>query len=724
MFELEVRLKHVYTSDLFVSFLKDFFSNNLTKKYQDTVYIIDDNIRVIKNSDDQYMKYSKDVIFVKHEKSFKFSISEERLLDNNQDDDLENNNTIRERSREVYSIYPNFELHITRINNTKWEVELETEILENNEELVNIFNTNFDNFMNSISKHYRNYNTFVYNLNPCYDKENPGQLSKYIFVQPRDFEKSDLITVDGKGLPEGFTLTIKGNGIPHLLYLNDKTLYFGVLGKTFTLLKILNNFQGMESFIIIGEYFENSKIFAPFDILFWSRKKNIIYYPNHIERMDICNDIMERNKKYYDSHLVYYRKKFYKTGETPESFAKAYLKVKKDDYPFENDGMILTPIFRPHNTFLDPKKYNGKRQLSNNLEVCKIKPWEEQSIDFRVDTKSQKLYNSQCSEPFSGTYKYRFNSETMVDWNSIDDIYDEKIVELLPRRDSDNNVYFIFGRHREDKHEPNSKLVAEKNWTLINEPLEENLFLAKDLSRLRLQNNSVKKELIKQIPKNSVVIDIGTGRGGDIMKYNNHVSLVICVEPDEINRKELYNRLDSLKDTLTTKFIVLDCGGEDYNKIRDTYLEIKKDYPTNDTAIVSMLSLTFFWKNSEMLKLFERTLTEISKYSPKDCYFYFLTIEGNRFKKYLERNNNYIKTSALKAKYYPDEVNYGVGIRGKVKIEIPDSIVRLQIESLVNLPDLKCITELDYQTALIEDYLSTVEKEYGECHVYGKAKIK
>ena len=245
----------------------------------------------------------------------------------------------------------------------------------------------------------------------------------------------------------------------------------------------------------------------------------------------------------------------------------------------------------------------------------------------------------------------------------------------------------------------------------------------KNIIRLRIQNNQVKRKLIKQIPQKSIVIDIGSGFGGDIMKYNGHVSIVLLVEPDEINRNELYKRLDNLKSELVTKFIVLDCGGEDYETITRAYLDIKEteEYMNLTTSVVSMLSLTFFWNSEKLLRKFEKTLTEIAKNSIDNCYFYFFTIEGNRFRKMLDNHNDYINNSAIKAKYI--ENNTGISIKGQVKIKITDSIVRTQYENLVDLKDLKVIKNLEIHDGLIETYLSEIEKEYGETHIYGKALI-
>lgn len=124
-----------------------------------------------------------------------------------------------------------------------------------------------------------------------------------------------------------------------------------------------------------------------------------------------------------------------------------------------------------------------------------------------------------------------------------------------------------------------------------------------------------------------------------------------------------------------------------------------------------------------MLNLFKKTLSEISRYS-HGATFYFFTVEGTRFLKYFEKNNNKINGSGLRAEYDSTAKKYGVGIKGKVKIEISKSIVRPQREFLVDLSDLSdTISNIKVKEGIIEKYLTEDEKNYGQCSVYGSARI-
>lgn len=733
IYELEVRFYGLFCSDLFVSFLRKKYEYYLIDKISDTVYGFQDRVRYIQ-SDDNLNKMEKNVIMEKKFPDRKFSISTEAPT-LKRDYKLKDANSVRKRFREVYSLPSDIELHITRINDMTYEVEVEKELdineedwEENNESILDEFQSNFDAFFNEIEIYNKALNIFLQKFNGSI-KAPIGIMNRSVIAKPRDIEKEDFITEKGKGLPEGYTLTIKGNGIPIILYFRGRHLFMISPYVYFRLLKELKK-DFTEEFMIIGEYIEDSvkdsPIFAPFDILHWSRHKDIRNHPNHLERLDIAFDILERNSKdIIGNSLQIFRKDFIPIGKTPTSFAKAYVKIRDKSYPFGDDGMILTPTYHAQNK---PLPKTMKRQISCWPEVLKIKPWHELSIDFVVDTMKREVYTSCETKPYKGSFKFSFEAKSVIDWESIPKEMNHKIVELIPIRipkSEDKALDFVlrFSRERTDKDEPNHQSTVDRVWAKIRDPLEEKVFLAKDLSRLRFQNNRVKKELISTIPKKSIVVDIGSGFGGDIFKYNNIADVVICIEPDTKNRTELLNRLKIAKDSLKTRYEVLSCGGEDTETIMETFRPIRNSLPNSQVVISSMLSLTFFWKNKSYLNLFKKTLKEISKYS-NGALFYFYTIEGNRFKKYLEENGNKIKNSAFRALYDPDATDYGVGIPGRLKIEIFDSIVTLQREYLVDLMDLNDIMkDLTFKDGKIEDYLTEDETKYAQCHVYGTAYI-
>lgn len=719
MFEFEVRLYNPYNSKLFVSFLTDHFKTNYVETVTDTSYIFDDDDRYIEDSSGNIIKMKKVTMMEKKMKDKKFSISNETSLPRDYEP-LSEPKIVRQRKRMIFDFGPEADLamHITQVNDGNYEVEIERESKTNEDSDVSNFIDDFESLMEYITPHAENFSRFLEKFNGAQrnSKLAPGEMSSYIISKPRDITKKDFITENGKGITQGFTLTIKGNGVPYMIYFRDKYVYMIVLNKTFKINMEHSKSSG-EEYIILGEYFEESNIFAPFDILYWSRyTKGVMNIPDHMIRMNHVKDILSRNTTYM-SNLTIFMKDFIDIGKTPESFAKAYKKIKSIEYPFENDGMIMTPKYTPHNIPI-PKK----RELSKGLETLKIKPWHELSIDFRVNMRRKEIYTSGTVIDYKGSDSFPFDSKHMIDWDSIPEDMDGNILEFAPTKNGED-IIMKYGRARLDKVEPNYKTIADRVWAQIKDPLDEETFTNKNFSRLFVQNNRGKRQLLQSIPKGSIVVDIGTGRGADIYKYNGIAKIVLCVEPFEKNRLELINRIASMK--LTTKFIVLDAGGEDTDKIMEKFNVMVEANPTAPVAVASMISLTFFWKNKEYLSQFERTLKAISKRSLEGATFYYYTVEGNRFLKYFEENNNKIRNIGLLANYYPDSVEYGVGIPGKVKVSLPGSILSApQIEYLVNLEDLTCLKNITFNEGLIEDYLSKDEIRYAKVFVFGKAKIE
>ena len=117
----------------------------------------------------------------------------------------------------------------------------------------------------------------------------------------------------------------------------------------------------------------------------------------------------------------------------------------------------------------------------------------------------------------------------------------------------------------------------------------------KSLENLRLMANEIKKEMIEQT-KNKVVVDIGSGVGGDIFKYSKaETKELFLIEPSTDNIKTLNIRLkEGARFLKKLPYAVLNAGGEESDKIC-SFVNKKVDF------VNMFFSLTFFFKNREML---------------------------------------------------------------------------------------------------------------------------
>lgn len=745
--EVEFRIHDpIATGRLFFRYLLSKYGLDHSNCEKDVVYVSkkEDGIRIVTDEKKtSAIKIKKESLFTQQTNSVKLSVACETEIPISSFepvfDDLSKveNYLVRHRERYIHPIDPSFGLflHLTKINENKYEIEVEKEYTDEEwkeqsmetylEQMVGRFElwytTEFRQPLLILTDFLQIFNGYA--------KKGllVGDLDRNVISQPRDIEKADFITDDNgkKGLAEGYTITVKGNGVTAMFYLSKKHRAFCKISPSGTFQIVTTDIPSVTNdFIVIGEFFEKENIFTPFDMLFSSTRPNIRSHPNHVERLDLAYKMLNQNKHWIEKFFKLYFKDFIPIGKTPESFSRAYRKVKVQEYPFGNDGMILTPTYAAHN----PPLIKKERRIGISPETLKIKPWEELTLDFRIcgaiDPSEKAFFVNGSIVPYQGTKKYPFQSSTMVDWASFPTLPYDYIAEVGPIRVKKGKVQLSFSRLREDKETPNSITTANNVWRKINEPFEESLFLATDFSRLRFQNNRIKRQLIESIPKGAIVVDIGMGEGGDIFKYDKIAHTVLCVEPDEINRNNFLERLSKAGSELTTRFITLDGYGQESDKIANA---LRKIIGTMDrkrpVVVASMFSLTFFWENRKTLNEFQDTLRQIGNISP-GAEFIFFTVEGKRFLNYFnEYPDKKIRNHGFRANYNPDP-KYGVGIPGNVKIEIYGTIVRLQREFLVDLDDLTILKDIEIKEGVIEPYLSKDELRYGQCSVYGRAKIK
>ncbi len=124
----------------------------------------------------------------------------------------------------------------------------------------------------------------------------------------------------------------------------------------------------------------------------------------------------------------------------------------------------------------------------------------------------------------------------------------------------------------------------------------------KPLENLRAMANLIKKEMIENT-RGKVVVDIGSGVGGDIFKYSkSETKKLFLIEPSTDNIKTLNLRLsEGAKFLKKLPYKVLNAGGEESQKICN--------FVGETVDFVNMFfSLTFFFKNREMLMSLVETI--------------------------------------------------------------------------------------------------------------------
>lgn len=737
--ELEVRFQGFLRTSLFYNYLLAKY--DFSEPAETSVVDYDNDYRTITYSDGSYDTWQK----VQHHKHgdnlYTFNVSSETFILDVSEVDRGIYKSIRNRVRRTYSLFDRVDLILTKVNDTNYEVEIEIELQKEDSSdltrLVDSFFSNFDTFYrNVVDPYYTICKEFLEHYNKSV-RASTGNLDRYVLAKPRPFKIADFVThKSDMGIDSGYTITVKGDGYSTVLaVIKGKALC--IARSTEDLFRIIEpNLLGYGPFttIYVGEETEHptnskKKLYTVFDILYDSRSAGVPNMKNHLDRLEIAKEYSkpfhystDRSTKYY---YEFYFKDFHPIGKTPETMAVAYKKASKDAerYPFRNDGFILTPIYTLQNPH--PKGINKKipRFLGYQHDLCKIKPFSQQTIDFLpiIDRNGDKKLMMYGGVEFKGSSRYPFDPNINVDWDSIPQEAYGSVVEMKPIVEDDVNI-LTFGRYRPDKLDPNGETAAVDAWNDIGRPIADSVFLNEDYIRLFRQNNEVKRQLIDTFPDGCIVVDIGGGRGADIDKYLGKAVRVIYVEILEKNIAQLRKRLSVKTPAEQEVFSAIHTGGEDTEAILEEYLRVKRLFPEAPTVISCMLSLTFFWKSRSFLDKFLRTCGAIASFS-SGTKFAFMTIEGHRFVKLFDADGQ-IKEKGLRAKYEKDRKG-GISIPGRVTIQLTGSILsEPQVEYLVDLDDLLPDITIEWtKSSVIERYLSEKERRYGMATIYGMGTV-
>ena len=241
-------------------------------------------------------------------------------------------------------------------------------------------------------------------------------------MNPHTLEKKDLIIL----MSNDYTLTDKADGERFYLYLKPETSYL-MNPKTKERIECgRNNIKLKGTTIIDGEYMRKSKDFYSFDILLSNDK-------------DVRDTFLDKRLKELNKYkglkvqkINYHTKKFYMDNIYEKS--KELWEKRKKLFPYELDGLILTPI----------KQYYTGDQTQQRLPVFKWK--EMQSIDVRVEYDRRKdftFFHHSSVSPRSKIWEInRRRPKTDIyfsRWTSKKSIYEDMGIMI-------NNIFYL-GHH-------------------------------------------------------------------------------------------------------------------------------------------------------------------------------------------------------------------------------------------------------------------------------------
>jgi len=263
------------------------------------------------------------------------------------------------------------------------------------------------------------------------------------------------------------------------------------------------------------------------------------------------------------------------------------------DKNYKNDGLIFNDIRDPYNS---------------TARIYKWKPVELLTIDFKLLKNKNGEFNLMVKGRDALVPFNDFNKKPMI-FKTDDLIYKEnQIVEFgfkqgLP----------IPYRIRFDRTEPNRFETAVSIYKDVLNPITETTIRGKDLVMMRKIHNQDKKNLLEKYCKSKRLLDIGSGKGGDIQKWKEFDITTYTVEPNPEYITEFVNRLKSEDSNeknpdkkMMSKVKMLMAGGQETDKIVKFIKE-----PVDCITIFN--ALTFFFQSEELLNSLIETVNKSLK---------------------------------------------------------------------------------------------------------------
>jgi hypothetical protein len=245
------------------------------------------------------------------------------------------------------------------------------------------------------------------------------------------------------------------------------------------------------------------------------------------------------------------------------------------------DGLIFTP---------------SRDGYTNKLKILKWKPPELVTIDLRVwieDGVTTLRYDNRTTlltqkDPSLGQKEVNFlgTSRNPFDFTKMIDTQGHTLVHGSVVEFGWDGTQLVYLALRDLKSAPNSEKAALGNWELAVNPITIETIAGRGLYPIRFTHNRIKRDLLARFKGR--LLDIGTGRGGDIEKWKNY-NHITAVEPNPDNLAVLKQRLQN--SDMNTKVHIIPTTAQDLPLLSEQY-----------DVIALMDSGTFFWQDRPTLE--------------------------------------------------------------------------------------------------------------------------
>lgn len=512
------------------------------------------------------------------------------------------------RKKDVYVI------SLSRVKNIKGKdkptitYEVEVELTGDfNEENMNKVIDEAIRIRDSISSYTKDDSTLFKEINSILGYDLKFTLNKPIQIKYDDITDKLL----------SYGMTIKVDGVRHFLYLNESGAY--LIG---TEIKKISD-DRYDRTLYDVEVVRNKMYIIDMIIL----NGNSISSLTLKERYELFKEI--------DVKEYSVIKKEFKFPTKPAQYFRdleSLIDIQDMTSPYQVDGIIFTP--------------NARYGYPNTI---KWKPYKKLTIDVRLRDDNMYVYDTRKKEEVI----FKADDADISNLKRIRNL-NGQIIEL--NYNPEDNKFHLY-KVRHDVSVPNDLKTALQIWRQLKNPITEDDMLSSNLTLMRKYHNRIKYSiynLLRDLDKKTV-LDIGSGKGGDILKWKTNDLDVVSVEPDEENYEEFKERMKIYK--YNTKLLEMDMEYY-HNNYKDKY-----------KALTFFNSITFF--TPEQIRSYTEHLYD-------DSLLIVLGMDK-------ERLLDVFKSDV-------DRDNYLIEYRGnKVFIKIKDSIVRGQEENIFDFDELKNI---------------------------------
>jgi hypothetical protein len=324
-------------------------------------------------------------------------------------------------------------------------------------------------------------------------------------------------------------------------------------------------------------------------------------------------------------------KRFYTEGTIWERLAAAadeYRAMIAND-PESSDGLIIQPghWYRNNNTY----KWKPADQLTIDF---KFFPAEEDDVD---DDDLPRITKKNMHRAFllgvkDGRNTALFTSKRPVYAGDVilreDELTENWANAIVECAWDAERAQFVPVRIRDDRTHPNNLSTAVDVWYDIHRPIALETLTGDDLILMRKLHNRVKETMLNRfLERGNTIIDIGSGRGGDLTKWFKlgleRIYALEINDDETFGYPELLRRLSEDQERFGDAMPdvdLLDFGAEKTAMIKRRINDDRID------AIVSFFSLTFFGKSKEMFTGLLKTIDII----PEGGYFLGAVMDGVR----------------------------------------------------------------------------------------------